>query len=102
MNIHVVLGAIAASAAAMEVFIAPKPGLVDRFGPGSHRDMDFATFLLSMTALAPFWQRQALWGLAGIPPGEALPCLRRTGLKMDAATGLAITERTPETGPAGG
>ena len=63
----------------------PKPGLVDRFGPGSHRDMDFATFLLSMTALAPFWQRQALWGLAGIPPGEALPCLRRTGLKMDAA-----------------
>ncbi|HON34058.1 MAG: triphosphoribosyl-dephospho-CoA synthase [Thermovirgaceae bacterium] len=85
MNVHVVLGALAASAAAAEVFIAPKPGLVDRFGPGSHRDMDFNAFLLSLMALAPFWQRQALSGLAGVPPGEALPCLRRTGLKMDAA-----------------
>ena len=85
MSIHVILGALAASAAAMEVFIAPKPGLVDRFGPGSHRDMDFNTFLLSLTALAPFWQLQALSGLAGVPPGEALPCLRQTGLKMDAA-----------------
>lgn len=85
MSLHTVLGAIAVSATLWEVFIAPKPGLVDRFGPGSHRDMDFVTFLLSASALAPFWQKQALEGLRGVPPAEALDILRRTGIEMDRA-----------------
>ncbi|MDD2518179.1 MAG: triphosphoribosyl-dephospho-CoA synthase [Synergistales bacterium] len=85
MSLHAALGVIAVSATLWEVFIAPKPGLVDRFGPGSHRDMDFVTFLLSASALAPFWQKQALEGLRGVPPEEALNVLRRTGIEMDRA-----------------
>ncbi|MDT8284892.1 MAG: triphosphoribosyl-dephospho-CoA synthase [Thermovirgaceae bacterium] len=85
MRHHLFLGTIAASASLMEVFIAPKPGLVDRLGPGAHRDMDFCTFLLSACALAPFWQEQALAGLRGIPPVEALGHLRKTGIEMEAA-----------------
>ncbi len=85
MRHHLFLGTIAASASLMEVFIAPKPGLVDRLGPGAHHDMDFCTFLLSACALAPFWQEQALAGLRGIPPVEALGHLRKTGIEMEAA-----------------
>ena len=85
MSLHLFLGTIAASATLAEVFTAPKPGLVDRFGPGSHRDMDFCTFLLSACALAPYWPKQALTGLNGVSPGEALLCLRKTGLEMDSA-----------------
>ncbi|MDO9508264.1 MAG: triphosphoribosyl-dephospho-CoA synthase [Thermovirgaceae bacterium] len=85
MSRHLFLGTIATASSLAEVFIAPKPGLVDRFGPGAHRDMDFSTFLLSACALAPFWQEQALTGLQGIPPEEALAHLRKTGIEMDAA-----------------
>ena len=85
MPFHVVLGAIAASSALTEVFIAPKPGLVDRSSSGSHRDMDFVTFLLSLSALAPYWQRQAQRGLEGVPPEDALSALRETGIAMDSA-----------------
>ena len=85
MHRHIALGTLAASSCLIEVFIAPKPGLVDRAGPGAHRDMDFSTFLLSAAALAPFWQEQALTGLQGTPPGDALRVLRRTGIMMDEA-----------------
>ncbi|HRV72126.1 MAG TPA: triphosphoribosyl-dephospho-CoA synthase [Thermovirgaceae bacterium] len=85
MHRHTVLGTIAISACLTEVFIAPKPGLVDRIGPGAHKDMDFSTFLLSATALAPYWQEQALPGLEGIPPVNAMKTLRGTGILMDKA-----------------
>ena len=79
MPFHLFLGTIASHATLSEVFTAPKPGLVDRFGPGSHDDMDFYTFLLSACSLAPYWPEQALAGLNGISPGEALCQLRKTG-----------------------
>ena len=41
-----------------EVSATPKPGLVDRNNAGSHRDMDFFTFLDSSAALIP-WFRQS-------------------------------------------
>lgn len=85
MSLHLFLGTIAASATLSEVFTAPKPGLVDRFGPGSHHDMDFCTFLMSACAIAPYWPEQALTGLNGVSPDEALICLRKTGIEMDSA-----------------
>lgn len=39
-----------------EVSAAPKPGLVDRNNSGSHRDMDFFTFLDSSAALIPWFR----------------------------------------------
>jgi triphosphoribosyl-dephospho-CoA synthetase len=47
--------------------------------------MDFSTFLLSAAALAPYWPEQAIPGLEGTPPGNALKALRRTGILMDEA-----------------
>ena len=38
-----------------EVCISPKPGLVDRFGNGSHKDMNIFTFLASAPALEPYF-----------------------------------------------
>lgn len=39
-----------------EVSATPKPGLVDRNNPGSHKDMDFFTFLDSSAALIPWFR----------------------------------------------
>jgi len=79
------LAQLATSACIQEVMTSPKPGLVDRFGPGAHKDMDFTTFLLSTLTLAPFWQEQANVGLSGVAPYKALPYLRDIGKAMESA-----------------
>lgn len=38
-----------------EAEAGPKPGLVDRFGPGAHADMDISHFRLSAAALGPYF-----------------------------------------------
>ena len=38
-----------------EISTSPKPGLVDRYNPGGHRDMDFFTFLRSSSVLYPYF-----------------------------------------------
>lgn len=40
-----------------EVAVSPKPGLVDRNGSGSHRDMDLFTFLGSASSLWPYFEQ---------------------------------------------
>ena len=39
-----------------EAEAGPKPGLVDRFGPGVHTDMDISHFRLSAVVLRPFFE----------------------------------------------
>lgn len=39
-----------------EVSVTPKPGLVDRKNQGSHKDMDYYTFLDSAVALTPYFK----------------------------------------------
>lgn len=85
MYYSVHLAQLATAACIQEVMTSPKPGLVDKYNSGAHKDMDFVTFLLSASALAPFWQRQANVGLSGISPQKALPHLRETGKTMEAA-----------------
>lgn len=46
-----------------EVSVTPKPGLVDRFDNGSHKDMDFYSFLNSASALWPYFYECACLGL---------------------------------------
>ena len=43
-----------------EVSVTPKPGLVDRADNGSHRDMDFYTFINSSAALYDYFKKCAL------------------------------------------
>ena len=45
-----------------EVSASPKPGLVDRFNPGAHKDMDYFTFVDSCTAIADDLRKMALAG----------------------------------------
>ena len=49
------IGNACAWALLMEVSASPKPGLVDRLGSGAHTDMDFSTFLASITAITPYY-----------------------------------------------
>ncbi len=46
-----------------EVSVTPKPGLVDRLNNGSHRDMNFYTFLNSAASLWPYFNECARLGL---------------------------------------
>ena len=80
-----ILGALATNATLWEVYVAPKPGLVDRYSQGAHGDMDYALFLRSARALAPLWAFQGRLGAEGVPPEDALPPLRRHGLVMEKA-----------------
>ena len=43
-----------------EVSVTPKPGLVDRDNNGSHKDMNFYTFINSSTALYDYFKKCAL------------------------------------------
>lgn len=46
---------LALQALLYEVAVTPKPGLVDKNNSGSHRNMDFLTFMRSAAALSPYW-----------------------------------------------
>lgn len=56
------VAAMATQALLDEVEAGPKPGLVDRFGPGIHSDMDITTFRRSATVLRPWFYRMAATG----------------------------------------
>ena len=77
----------AARALLNEVCAAPKPGLVDRIGSGSHRDMDIFTFVDSTAALLPYLRRAVEIGqrTAALPPKETFRQLRRAGLRAERA-----------------
>lgn len=68
-----------------EVFLTPKPGLVDRRNTGAHRDMDVFTFLASARAIAPWFEVFFARGLADCTtPAEAfLPLIRPDGVACE-------------------
>ncbi len=87
------IGAAALGALLRELAVTPKPGLVTLKSPGSHTDMDAATFLASIQALKPYFTDIAHAGHAGAP----FALMRRMGLdaerRMMAATGGVNTHR---------
>ncbi|MDR1884725.1 MAG: triphosphoribosyl-dephospho-CoA synthase [Synergistaceae bacterium] len=94
------LGAFAALASFEEIAISPKPGLVDPTDSGSHDDMTWVTFIMSASALAPFWSEQAMDGIihGHYKPSDGLHVkLRARGTamerKMFEATGGVNTHR---------
>lgn len=71
-----------------EVAVSPKPGLVDRFHNGSHKDMDIFTFLNSASALHSYFYRCAYAGLKyghNKDMSGLLPTLRIYGKGAEAA-----------------
>lgn len=87
------IGRLAIRSLYREAALAPKPGLVSPASPGSHRDMDFGTFLRSLQSLRSYFPAIAACGLQR--PGFAL--LRGLGIvaeaDMLAATGGINTHR---------
>ncbi len=64
-----------------EVCTAPKPGLVDRYNNGSHRDMDIYTFMDSTLALEDYFGKCFIKGRQGcfLPPAEVFESIRPLG-----------------------
>ena len=70
-----------------EVSVTPKPGLVDRCNSGSHTDMDFFTFLDSVSALTP-WLREMFrtgWDHADSDMDPLFASLRSVGRQAEQA-----------------
>lgn len=78
---------LAVRALLWEACTAPKPGLVDRLGSGSHSDMDIFTFMSSAAALQPYFARCTELGrrTAALPPRETLQALRLPGMLAEDA-----------------
>ncbi|MFD2181852.1 triphosphoribosyl-dephospho-CoA synthase CitG [Rhodoplanes azumiensis] len=70
-----------------EVWLTPKPGLVDRRNTGSHRDMDVATFERSAAALRPGFADFVMLGAecAAVPADAVLALARPAGLACERA-----------------
>lgn len=70
-----------------EVSASPKPGLVDRFNQGAHKDMDFFTFMSSSASLVFYFFNCAEAGIkyAGGDPEELFQALRGIGFKAEKA-----------------
>lgn len=67
-----------------EAMTAPKPGLVDRFDSGAHKDMDIFTFVDSAEALIPYFYKCAAAGIAcSAPYAELFDEIRGYGLKAE-------------------
>lgn len=68
-----------------EVSASPKPGLVDRYNPGAHRDMDFFTFLRSSSVLYPYFYKCTEAGIAfkGEDYRDLLVAIRPIGIKAE-------------------
>lgn len=80
------IGRLAIRSLYREAALAPKPGLVSPGSQGSHRDMDFRTFLRSLQSLRPYFPAIAACGMRR--PGFL--SLRLLGIEAEAAM-LAVT-----------
>ncbi|MCB1889359.1 MAG: triphosphoribosyl-dephospho-CoA synthase [Rhodocyclaceae bacterium] len=71
----------------------PKPGLVTPVDPGSHRDMNYASFVASIAALRGYFAEIAQAGARGATYAELQPIAIAAETRMLAATGGANTHR---------
>lgn len=81
------LSSLAQQAILSEISLSPKPGLVDKFSNGSHRDMNYQTFMVSTAAISPFFEVLVREGFAFKKENltQALPIIRNIGLQMETA-----------------
>lgn len=90
---------IAMSSILNELATSPKPGLVDRFDSGAHKDMNYFTFIQSSTALAFQFDKFILAGFnrGNQPLDEFLLTLQCIGKQIEAvmfeATGNINTHK---------
>jgi Triphosphoribosyl-dephospho-CoA synthetase len=75
-----------------EVSVTPKPGLVDRADNGSHKDMDFYSFLRSVSCLEAYFRDMVLCGIqhAQAPAAQTTELLQFIGKRAE----LSMLEKT--------
>lgn len=80
------IAVLAQRALLYEVATSPKPGLVDRFTSGSHKDMDVFTFMDSASALFPYFESCARIGIetANDSAKETFYRIRQEGKKAES------------------
>lgn len=85
-NILKSITSFATRALMYEVSVTPKPGLVDRYSQGSHKDMDYFSFVSSTAALSYFWRdiSKLAFGWDGKEKEITLPALRSIGIEMES------------------
>lgn len=83
----VALGRLATLSLLRELYLTPKPGLVDRANSGAHRDMDFGSFRASIAAIAPWFPVFFQRGLdaSAAAAADVLPRIRGDGLACERA-----------------
>ncbi|MBU9837217.1 triphosphoribosyl-dephospho-CoA synthase CitG [Rahnella sp. L72c] len=81
------IAALAAEALRREVWLTPKPGLVDSANNGSHSDMDLPLFLRSIDAITPWLHQFFTLGQQDFlqPSQGMLMRIRPTGLACEQA-----------------
>lgn len=80
------IAAYAEKALLYEVSLSPKPGLVDRLTNGAHQDMDYDTFIDSITGLRPFFMRYLQAGFKHHGTmAQLFTQLRQIGIEAEAA-----------------
>ncbi len=92
------LSSIALKSILYEVSLSPKPGLVDFYNSGSHKDMNYYTFLNSSAALAQYFTKFAELGYGfNEDLSKAISKIRIIGLQtekdMFAATNDVNTQK---------
>ena len=82
---------LARDALVLEVYTAPKPGLVDPESRGSHPDMEISDFVRSAEALVPYFYDSVIAGFESksAPPADLFPTLRRLGAEAERRMYLA-------------
>ncbi len=77
------IGELALRSMLLELSATPKPGLVDRFNSGAHKDMNYNLFLFSTSSIAIYFIYIAQIGLehnSSQPLNKLLPKIRQIGL----------------------
>lgn len=85
------LGTMARSALLEEVYTTPKPGLVDAYSNGAHKDMNLTSFIKSATVLEPFFSSMAFHGICHY---QELPLLMKKIRKVGIDAEFAMYEAT--------
>lgn len=77
--------AYATQALLLEISLSPKPGLVDRYNNGAHKDMDFFSFVSSTSALSAYWIKiiELANNYVQNKHGDVLIQLRIIGIEME-------------------
>lgn len=96
-ELSVWLGRLCRQALLAEAELTPKPGLVDRRGPGAHHDMNLDMFRLSATSLEPYFVTMAQCSEGEEPSAALRRTLGSVGREsekvMFAATGGVNTHK---------